>query len=427
MPFTNIAEAKEAKFPTTVNEVELSLSQINRLAELYDAIKKSGSADDPMAVAMSQWKKEHRKSDDSWVSAEVFGEEIPATNYDPKTHVVKAIKVGTVGHSPTGIPFECTAEWLYAHADDWTGGKLIVNHYGAESESHADIERSWFDGEFEMMQLINMNAETERRMESGEHTGFSFDAVGDPNDPANVMGTHLSILFYPHRPACPATEGCGLAADDGDTESKSHIMTTEDTQTILGSEAMTEDKTYTSAEIESIKAESAKVAATLATLEAEAKTYEGKVIAYKAEISERGDMISELKEKADTLFAAEDVEKKIEDAKATMFSAEDVEAAKKEAIGIAIAAEKDKLDSIASELDVVSKMFPEGLAEDFRTEIVAMIKDGKSHEAFVKLGEVDFTAFKTNISTDPTGESVETEEIVAASVGSWNPRTKEWI
>jgi len=354
-------------------------------------------------IAWGAVKKVYHKVGDKWVRADVIGAEVPASNYDAKTHIVKAIKVGTVAHSNEGIPFECTFEWLQSHADDWTGGKLIANHYGSDSKTYADIERSWFDGEFEMMQLTNMDAETERRMLANEHTGFSFDAVGTIDDPTNIVGTNLSILFYPHTPACSAMDGCGLAAD----ELQSQDVKTGDIPTI-GSEAM-ENKTYTVAEIESMKAESAKVAAELATLKAEAKTHESEINVLKAEISARNDKISELTETAATLFAAEDVEKQIADAKATMFSAEDVEAAKKEAAEAAIAAEKEKMERIAAEIAAITKMFPEGLAEDFRTEIIAMVKDGKSHEAILKLGEIEYTAFKAQIPT-AVGDQDETED-----------------
>jgi len=189
---------------------------------------------------------------------------------------------------------------------------------------------------------------------------------------------------------------------------------------------MGETKTYSNSDIEAIKAESAKVAKALATFEAEAKTHASELAAYEAEVDARNDTIKELTDTAGTMFAAEDVEKKVEEAKATMFSAEDVEAAKKEAIEVAIAAEKEKMDIIASELAVVNKMFPEGLAEDFRAEIVAMVKDGKTHDALLKLGEIEYTQFRASIPTGMADGDVVAEDRVA-SVGSYDPRTKEWV
>jgi hypothetical protein len=232
MPFTTIADAKEAEFPTTIDEAKLTIGQINRLAEFYDATKESGSADNPMAVAIAQWKEEHRKSVDGWVQAEVFEHEIAASMFDPTTHVIKAIRVGTVAHSKAGVPFVATKEWLQSHENDWTGGKLIANHYGANSKPHADIERSWFDGEFELMQLTNVHPDTDRRMMAGEHTGFSFDARGNPDNPNEMFGTNLSVLFYPHNPSCKPHEGCTIVADESQSLS--------DNIKIIGSESMGE-------------------------------------------------------------------------------------------------------------------------------------------------------------------------------------------
>lgn len=334
-------------------------------------------------------------------ASEMYGAEVPASNYDSVNHVVKAIKIGTVAHTPKGEPFECTAEWLEAHAADWNGGKLIANHNGTMSESFGDITRSWWETPFVMMEIGNMSADAETRMMSDQHTGFSFDAVGYPNDPDSVLGTDLSILFFPHYPACPSTEGCGLASETKDVL-HSHTVKTEDLKSIQGSEAMAEDKTYTSAEIKEIREGAAIAASKLATLEADAKTHTKEVDALKAEIVERSDKISEIAEKAGEMFSAEDVESKVAEATETMFSAEDVEAAKTKAIEDAIVAEKEKTELIAAELDAVNKMFPDGLAAEFREEVVAMIMEGKTHDALVKIGKIEFKELKANIPTGAT-------------------------
>ena len=67
MPYESIQAAKDAGFPTSAEGVDLTLSQINRLAEIYDAIKKAGTADNPMAAAWTQWKKLYKKQVDKWV------------------------------------------------------------------------------------------------------------------------------------------------------------------------------------------------------------------------------------------------------------------------------------------------------------------------------------------------------------------------
>lgn len=400
MPYTTIAEAKKAKFPTVIDGVSLVLGQINRLAEMYDAIKESGSAAEPMAVATAQWKKEHQKANDKWVRSEIFGAETPHESYDPVTHIVKAIKIGTVAHTIDGDPFECTASWLETHAGDWTDGNLIANHNGSDSEKFGGIRRSWFENPFVMMELADMNPEAERRMLANENLGFSFDAIGDPSYPEGVQGTNLSILFYPHSPACSIEDGCGrVGAESLQSHNSETDVKTEDI--INGSDAMAE-KSYTNAEIESIKEGAAIAAAKLATLEADAKTHDGAIVALKAEIAERSDKISEMNVKAGEMFSAEDVEAKVTEAKGAMFSAEDVEKAKTEVIEAAIAAEKERLDIVAAGLDAVNKMFPDGLDKEFRASVADLIKEGKTHEALVKISEIEFRELKANIPTGAT-------------------------
>ena len=67
MPYKSIASAKEAGFPTSAEEIPLTLAQINKLAEIYDAIKKAGTAKNPFSVAWTAWKKLYKKTDDHWV------------------------------------------------------------------------------------------------------------------------------------------------------------------------------------------------------------------------------------------------------------------------------------------------------------------------------------------------------------------------
>jgi hypothetical protein len=67
MPYGSVKQAKEAGFPTKVDGAPLALEQINRLASMYDAIKAGGAADQPMAVAIEQFKKLYQKTDTGWV------------------------------------------------------------------------------------------------------------------------------------------------------------------------------------------------------------------------------------------------------------------------------------------------------------------------------------------------------------------------
>ncbi|RKX64424.1 MAG: hypothetical protein DRP42_06395 [Tenericutes bacterium] len=67
MPYKSIAAAKEAGFPIAAESINLTLAQVNKLAELYDAIKKAGNTTNPFAVAWTAWKKLYKKVGDRWV------------------------------------------------------------------------------------------------------------------------------------------------------------------------------------------------------------------------------------------------------------------------------------------------------------------------------------------------------------------------
>jgi hypothetical protein len=67
MPYESIDAAKKAGFPTSADDTDLTLTQINKLAEIHDAIKKAGTVDNPMAVAWTQWKALYKKHDGVWI------------------------------------------------------------------------------------------------------------------------------------------------------------------------------------------------------------------------------------------------------------------------------------------------------------------------------------------------------------------------
>jgi hypothetical protein len=67
MPYDSIDAARKAGFPTSLDDIDMTLAQINKLAEIHDAIKKAGSAYNPMAVAWDQWRAQYRKAHTKWI------------------------------------------------------------------------------------------------------------------------------------------------------------------------------------------------------------------------------------------------------------------------------------------------------------------------------------------------------------------------
>jgi hypothetical protein len=75
MPFQTIKAAKEGRFPTVINDIPLTIGQVNTLAKIHDAIKERGGVDEPMAVAISTFKKAHKVVDGKFVTKQDMSEE----------------------------------------------------------------------------------------------------------------------------------------------------------------------------------------------------------------------------------------------------------------------------------------------------------------------------------------------------------------
>lgn len=75
MPYTSISNAKDAGFPTTAEGASMTLAQVNKLAEIHDAVKNKPGITTPMAVAWTQWKKIYKKVGNKWVKKEMKRED----------------------------------------------------------------------------------------------------------------------------------------------------------------------------------------------------------------------------------------------------------------------------------------------------------------------------------------------------------------
>lgn len=71
MPYTSISSAKDAGFPTTAEGAPMTLAQVNKLAEIYDAVKNKPDVKNAMAIAWTQWKKIYKKVGNKWVKKEM--------------------------------------------------------------------------------------------------------------------------------------------------------------------------------------------------------------------------------------------------------------------------------------------------------------------------------------------------------------------
>ena len=196
MPYDNIEAAKKASFPTSAEEVDLTLAQINKLAEIYDAIKKAGTAKEPFAVAWTAWKELYKKEGDKWIeikkeSQESNGKWIP---------VAKA--------NQTNGKVIVTEEALKRSVPSWKNGDIIVNH--KEAIGDLKILNAKYESPFLYMQF---DADTERLFRNTDATGWSiqFDPTSLKLDGDKIIdgnGVGISILYLPHIPACTPEMGC---------------------------------------------------------------------------------------------------------------------------------------------------------------------------------------------------------------------------
>lgn len=70
MPWASIEAAKKAGAKTELGGASLSLTQINKMAEMADAMKAEGKVDNPWAVAISNFQKTHKIENGHWVLKE---------------------------------------------------------------------------------------------------------------------------------------------------------------------------------------------------------------------------------------------------------------------------------------------------------------------------------------------------------------------
>lgn len=144
MPYPNIESAKKANFPTVLDGVNLSIEQINKLAEIYDSIKQKGTVDEPMAVAVKTWKQVYKKEGDAWVT-------IQATDFDEEMLVLspKAFEISEARETtqilPLGEwkghkkgPFKVTTEVIK---------KMIENFKKGERDRVIDYEHATLSGQ----------------------------------------------------------------------------------------------------------------------------------------------------------------------------------------------------------------------------------------------------------------------------------------
>lgn len=201
MPYNSIQAAKDAGFPTSAEGIDLTLAQINKLAEIYDAVKEAGTAKEPFAVAWTAWKKLYRKERDRWV-------EIKKETQETGGKWIPVAKANQTKQLENGGKVVLTEEALMNSVQSWKSGDIIINH--KESVGDLKILDAKYESPFLYMQF---DPNTEKLFRNTDATGWSVQF--DPNslkfDGDRIIdgiGVGISILYPPHVPTCTPEMGC---------------------------------------------------------------------------------------------------------------------------------------------------------------------------------------------------------------------------
>ena len=207
MPYKTIAEAKTAGFPTHAEDIALTIDQINKLADIYDAIKKEGTVDIPMAAAWTAWKKIYVKKGDKWVTkeggatAEKAGSWINVAKkgqtkklLDSKKKIYKKITLTEVG--------------LRNSAASFKGKDIIINHRVAINEPK--ILDARYTSPF--LQMF-FDEEATKLFRDTDSTGWSVQydpdsLVFDGDEIIDGVGVGIGLLYGDHIPVCTPEMGC---------------------------------------------------------------------------------------------------------------------------------------------------------------------------------------------------------------------------
>lgn len=120
------------------------------------------------------------------------------------------VKVGTKAYSANGKKFTLTKCALESGADSWIGGIITVNHQVKEK---GVISNAWFEDPFVHAKLDDLSDEAIEAINSAAFRGVSQECEPLEIQSSNVTklnGSGVTLVFYPHRPACDQEMRCGI-------------------------------------------------------------------------------------------------------------------------------------------------------------------------------------------------------------------------
>ncbi len=128
MPYSSMEDAKKAGAKTELGGIALSLTQVNKMAEMADAMKAEGKVDNPWAVAISNFQKTHKIENGRWVSKAGSKE---AASFKQNIHETISLSEGQVLPDEEGGKKSYRAWWPLLK--EGPGNKAAKNYYSKKA------------------------------------------------------------------------------------------------------------------------------------------------------------------------------------------------------------------------------------------------------------------------------------------------------
>lgn len=237
MPYKSIDAAKKASFPTSADGITLTLSQVNKLAELYDAITEAGTTKNPFAVAWTQWKQLYQKKDDRWTPMRAASVQFGAEQFMASAgcaagvpdHAIqiegKLIHLNTKNLADWGVTKSATDQIIRGiKGVPIRACKSLDPHecdFAFDNQSHIGYGvRAWIEDDWIHAAAAITDAGAIKLIEEGTWTPFgkgNWSVAGLPTESgtefettgliSGYQPTGISIVFSP---AIPAFQGSGF-------------------------------------------------------------------------------------------------------------------------------------------------------------------------------------------------------------------------
>lgn len=166
------------------------------------------------ATEAKAWLKKHKIEYTSFEAAKKTTSSI-FSSIDAKPEIkdnsitIPFIKDGTKSFDAKGKEYTITSEALDSSFDSWVGGIVTVNH---KLKTQGIISEVWREDEFVYGTITGLSDEAVEIIDSPAYRGVSQESTRTETDGTNVnklVGTGITLVVFPEKPACDIADGCG--------------------------------------------------------------------------------------------------------------------------------------------------------------------------------------------------------------------------